>query len=370
MPNHTSIQATHTAELAIPELPAFAKESHLFPHFASGSLCAIGPLCDAGCTAIFTKTRLYIIYKTKVILTGTRQASRLWTIDPLSTTHENNNTVSPHSINSAIDTPTLANRIKFMHASLFIPPFDTWRNAIQKGFLKTFPRITPEQLRKIKNTSEATVKGHIIYRKQNLRSTKTTYHSPNFLHNAVTPAPTTTKRDRDTYLACLPITGQVFPDQTGRFPISSASGNQYLFILYDFDSNHIFAVPIQNRTKHQLLLALQTIYGQLEKAGLKPKHQRMDNEISDLVSKYLHSKNVILQLTPAGDHRRNLAERAIQTFKHHFIAGLSSTNSNFPLNQWDKLVPQTVLTLNILRPSRIDPTISAHAQVHGDFNWN
>ena len=36
------------------------------------------------------------------------------------------------------------------------------------------------------------------------------------------------------------------------------------------------------------------------------------------------------QLVPPYIHQRNSAERAIRTFKEHFIAGLSSTHKDFP----------------------------------------
>ena len=54
-------------------------------------------------------------------------------------------------------------------------------------------------------------------------------------------------------------------------------------------------------------------------------------------------------MTPAGIHRRNAAKCAIRTFKNYFTAGLSSTASDFPLQLWDKLVPQATITLNLLR---------------------
>jgi len=57
-------------------------------------------------------------------------------------------------------------------------------------------------------------------------------------------------------------------------------------------------------------------------------------------------------------------------FKNHFISGLCSTHPDFPLNLWDKLLPQATLTLNLLRPSRINPQLSAHAQVYGAFNFD
>jgi len=55
-------------------------------------------------------------------------------------------------------------------------------------------------------------------------------------------------------------------------------------------------------------------------------------------------EGVDFQLTPAGMHRRNAAERAIRTFKNHFIAILWSTDPEFPLRLWDRLLPQALTT--------------------------
>jgi hypothetical protein len=52
------------------------------------------------------------------------------------------------------------------------------------------------------------------------------------------------------------------------------------------------------------------------------------------------------QLAPPHIHRRDAAKRAIRTFKNDFIAGLSSTNTNFPLNLWEKLLPQGLVMVN------------------------
>ena len=71
------------------------------------------------------------------------------------------------------------------------------------------------------------------------------------------------------------------------------------------------------------------------------------------------------------NHRVNAAERAIQTFKNHFISGLGSTDSEWPLQLWDQLAHQAATTLNIFRKSRINPTKSAYHQLHGHkYDWN
>jgi hypothetical protein len=82
----------------------------------------------------------------------------------------------------------------------------------------------------------------------------------------------------------------------------------------------------------------------------------MDNEASTALKNYLAREGIYLHLIlPPHINRLNDAERAIQTFKNHFIAGICSI---FPLKFQDKLLPQTAITLNILRTSRINPPCS------------
>jgi hypothetical protein len=96
----------------------------------------------------------------------------------------------------------------------------------------------------------------------------------------------------------------------------------------------------------------------------------MDNQANTVIKKYLTLKKCENMLVEPHNHRVNAAERAIQTFKAHFISTLATTDSDFPLQLWDRLTPQVVSTLNMLRPSRIDPTISAYEAVHGPYDWN
>ena len=58
------------------------------------------------------------------------------------------------------------------------------------------------------------------------------------------------------------------------------------------------------------------------------------------------------------------------TFKAHFISGLCTANPNFPVAEWDRLLPQAVLTINLLRNSRVNPALSSYAYLFGNFNFN
>ena len=73
---------------------------------------------------------------------------------------------------------------------------------------------------------------------------------------------------------------------------------------------------------------------------------------------------------PPNDHRTNKAEKAIDTWKCHLLAVLSGVDPNFPLYLWYRLLPQATQTLKLLRISRINPRLSAEAQLNGAFDYN
>ena len=75
-------------------------------------------------------------------------------------------------------------------------------------------------------------------------------------------------------------------------------------------------------------------------------------------------------MVPPHDHRRNIAEKAIQTFKNHFVTILCGTDKDFPLYLWADLLPQAEHTLNLLRPSRQLPAVSAYAYLYGQHNYD
>ena len=66
-------------------------------------------------------------------------------------------------------------------------------------------------------------------------------------------------------------------------------------------------------------------------------------------------------------NRRNAKERDIRTQNNHFFSGLSETEKLLPMKLWDRLLDQAYITLNMLRPSRLNPKISAHDLMEGNF---
>jgi hypothetical protein len=96
----------------------------------------------------------------------------------------------------------------------------------------------------------------------------------------------------------------------------------------------------------------------------------MDNEASSALKNYFTVQDMTYQLVPPHCHRRNAAERAIRTFKEHFVAGLESVDPDLPMHLWDRLLPQPEMYLNLLCTSRLHPQLSAAAHLHGLVDYN
>ena len=101
----------------------------------------------------------------------------------------------------------------------------------------------------------------------------------------------------------------------------------------------------------------------------------MFNIIADVATKavesYLKDEGIKMQLVKPHNHRSNAAERAIQTFKNHTIAGLCMCDKDFPSVLWCKLVKQVQHMLNMLLTSRVHQKLSSYPGLEGihDFNW-
>ena len=109
----------------------------------------------------------------------------------------------------------------------------------------------------------------------------------------------------------------------------------------------------------------------LQKNGHNIDLQILDNECSISYKLQIEEKwKSTFQLVPPDMHLRNTSKQMIQIFKAHFISILAGVSTTLPKLLWEKLLPQTELTLNLLRQSNIAPAISAweHFNVHFNFD--
>jgi hypothetical protein len=103
-----------------------------------------------------------------------------------------------------------------------------------------------------------------------------------------------------------------------------------MLILYDYDRDIILSSPMKNRGDKEMVRAFDLLIQSLILRGLKVPIQCLDNEAYLARRNYLTQQGITYQLAPPHIHKRNNAERAIQTFKNHFSAGLCSVDPTFP----------------------------------------
>ena len=423
LPDGNKVKSSHVCDIEIPGLPTVLT-GHIVPSLTVASLIGIRPLCKAGCKVLFDDKKCDVIYNGHVILRGHKDPSTdLWTL-PIGKekvrTAPGPNILSrpgpcigraPHVVDSlASELPAVAvatfthsvrtrvNAIKFAHQSLCSPKISTLLKAVRRGFLKGCPNMSETLILKYLNPSAATAKGHMKRPRHGIRSTCTRPpDAPMPEHVPVVPfpanvpvnnapldyhplpsGPNVIANDDDESIAnifCFGAfadrhSGIVYHDLTGSFPFMSFDGSVCFFVLYHYESNAILATPIAGLDDVSIFEAYKHYFQELTQKGFQPKLNIMDNQATKYIKKFLTENDCRLQIVEPHNHRVNAAERAIQTFKAAFISALATTDSDFPLQLWDRLTPQVEATLNLLRASRVDPTKSAYEILNGPYDWN
>ncbi len=164
--------------------------------------------------------------------------------------------------------------------------------------------------------------------------------------------------------------GIVYHNLTGLFPFMSYDSSVCFFVLYYYKSNAILATPIAGLDDMSIFQAYKLYFNNMMAKGFKLKLNIMDNQATKHIKNFLTENDCKLQVVKPHNHRVNVAKRVIQTFKAAFIAALATTDSNFPLQLWDKLTSQVQDTLNMLRASQINPTKSECEILNKPYNLN
>ena len=338
------------------------------------TLFGVGPLCNNGCRVLFEADSVTIFNKTdnSILLQGWHETTgaKLWRFSLLPDDTTSSHTppsslcVTPAAL-SATDLPSVAALVHYLHAAAGFPVKSTWLAAIKAGNYASWPGLTYSNAARHCPDSTETLKGHLTQTRKGLRSTKPKHTHP----SPLPPLPLSTP-SHELHVRIEPIS-KLYTDDMGRFPTRSRSGNQYIMLAYHCDSNAILIEPFQSRHDRHRIAAHGRIMTRLRDRGHLVEHQILDNEASkDYRHAITHDWKATYQLVPPDVHRANAAERAIRTFKAHFLSILAGIDTSFPNYLWDKLLPQTELTLNLLRQSTIAPAISAWEAFNGPLNYD
>ena len=103
----------------------------------------------------------------------------------------------------------------------------------------------------------------------------------------------------------------------------------------------------------------------MQACDIVPTRSVLDKEASAAYKQAIWESGMTYQLVLPDDHQSNLVEKAIQTWKEHFIAVLSGTAEKFPLHLWCQTLPQMERQLNLLRQSNLHPKLLAYTHLYG-----
>ena len=188
----------------------------------------------------------------------------------------------------------------------------------------------------------------------------------------VDTASTENKKERDVYIKVVYMwdtKGTIYTNQTRQFHFRYRSENCYIMVMVAVESNSILVTPIKSRNNDELEQVYLLILKRIKQTGVEVRKNVLDSKCSASMKEL--TKNICeLELVPPVCHQRNIAEMAIRTFKSHFVSILSGVDPYFLMSLWDKLLPQSELTLNLLRQSNVTPNVSVHAHQFGNFDYD
>ncbi len=226
----------------------------------------------------------------------------------------------------SLDLPSIAALVGFYHACMGFPVKQTWLEAIKAGNFDTFEGLTYSNAAKYCPDADKTIMGHQAQQRQNVRSTKPM--QPTILQVPL-PTPAAVASNHIT-IVTQPLS-KLFTDDTGRLPVKARSGNQYVMIAFHTDGNLILQQAFKTKSDRHHIATYNSIMTRLAARGLSVDLQILDNKASSAHKEAITFKwNARFQLVPPDMHRRNRAERAICTFKDHFLAILAGVDAAFP----------------------------------------
>jgi len=250
LPNGSFVTSVGFVNFIIPH-SSIAITAHIFPdHLLDHNLASMSKLCAQGCSATFNSTSVVVRdAEGKIVLSGTKELSdTLWHLPiPLAVAAHPCVRTPPPAIPSAslaIHHQLDADFVQFFHATMGSPCVSTLCTAVQRGYLRSFPRITAKMIRANPPNSIATALGHLDRQRQGINSTKpstplppvsnvpfSSSFSPQSIGESTTDDEVHGSSDDNTVYTMLVKTDEVnSSDLTGRFPVTSRRGTAYLHV--------------------------------------------------------------------------------------------------------------------------------------------
>jgi hypothetical protein len=399
LPNRSVIPATKIAEYPF-EVRKLAKVLHITPGISRNSLLSTMKFADANYIKVFDKDTVNIYNANDTVIIVTKGAilrgwqdskSNLCCIplvrmvrNPNMDTVLSNSTPSEFLLNCPDPTEAVQSvvyelemqpeLVQYLHALAGFPTKPTWLKAIKNKQFASLLGLTTEAVRRHFPHSDETHKGHG-------RRNPADYNQPSRLkRQSNNKSRSTTKRRTSSPPSRKPcslkstISRRKPHTRFGPTRLAVSQNNQAMATNTSWDwlraTAQQLVKPMKNRSAGEMVQAYQAIINCLNVTGIFPKEHILDYECSKLFKQQIKHNKMTYQLVPLHDHRRNQAEKAVHTFKDHFVSILCGMDSSFPLHLWDRLLIQAEHTLNMLRPARMLKTVSAYTYLYGQHDYN
>ena len=347
----STIVADHSAVVQIPGISDIRSTTY---SDLTKSLVSSGDIVDQNLLMVYDSTNCYIYRPGSIAITadplhiGTRDdRDGLWYFDiPASN-------ASPHSATRTRDAHLayqysmtfqhIKDLVSFAHKTFGNPSLTTFNNAVRNNYFD-FPHLTWDRVRLNQPHSVHTSVGHMRQKPKNSRvnfGLPATIADPCLAGNYI---------DLVEVRSCFDLTGAINP----QFAVP------YIFVMYNEAADYIHFIGQKDREGSTFLKSYKQCNDYFSVRGYKPTHERMDNEASRALMAYIKAKQIVLELTPANQHRGNHAERDIQSVKNHIIATFASADPTYPKNEWDRGLKQMEITFALLHKSKHNPAVSSY----------
>ena len=106
------------------------------------------------------------------------------------------------------------------------------------------------------NEKKSTVIAHLQQPQKGLRSTqeKVSHPDPDPEQDQL-PQSIQSENTNFVFFKTVDLSGKMYTDQTGRFPVTSSKRNKYILVTYHYESNTIHAEPLNKRSGLDLTTA-------------------------------------------------------------------------------------------------------------------
>ena len=197
---------------------------------------------------------------------------------------------SPSMANATHALPNDAAFIQY--AALGSPAISTLTQAVRRGYLHSYPCLTSAMLATHPPLSMATAKGHLDQHRQGLQSTHTPIDMFD-IDNTPDMAATISPPDHtasSAYTRIILASTTLHSDLTGRFPVTSHIGAQYIFV--SVSDGYIHVELMKTRHHQEYIAAYKRALNFFGRLGRCPSFQRLDNETSAPLEAFALANNI------------------------------------------------------------------------------